>query len=58
MVKEDVVHMYNEDYSPIKKKWWNYVVCKKINGTGDNGVRQDKPRSERQIYMFLFICEI
>jgi hypothetical protein len=26
----------------------NYVVCSKVNGTGDDHVRQNKPDSERQ----------
>jgi hypothetical protein len=34
------------------KKEWKHVVWRKIDGTGDHHVNQDKPSSERQISHF------
>jgi hypothetical protein len=31
-----------------KKEEENHVICKKVDGTGDHHVEQDKPDSERQ----------
>jgi hypothetical protein len=31
------------------KEEWNYAICRKMNGTGDHQVKQNKSASERQI---------
>jgi hypothetical protein len=33
----------------------DYVICRKINGTEDPNVKQNKPESERQI-VHIFSC--
>jgi hypothetical protein len=31
----------------IKKEEWNYVICRKMNGTGNHHVKQNKPDREK-----------
>jgi hypothetical protein len=45
---ENVVHIYNEVLFSHKKEG-NYVICRKLDRTGDDHVKKDKPSSERQI---------
>jgi hypothetical protein len=33
----------------IHKEEWKYVICKKMNGTGNHHGKQDKPNSKSQI---------
>jgi hypothetical protein len=32
----------------IHKEEWNYVICRKMDGTGDHNVEWDKPSSKTQ----------
>jgi signal transduction histidine kinase len=36
------------------KEDWNYVACRKIDGTGDHLVKWNKPDWERQVSHVLF----
>jgi hypothetical protein len=40
------------------KEKWNYVLCRKMDGTGEHHIKQNKPDSERQASMFSLIFEI
>jgi hypothetical protein len=48
MHKENVVHIHNGIWF-IRKVKWNYIVCRKMDGTEDHQVKWNKPDSERQI---------
>jgi hypothetical protein len=39
------------------KEVWNYVVCRKMDGTGDYHVEQDKLSSERKYHVFCSYVE-
>jgi hypothetical protein len=52
MDKENVVHIYTMEYLFNHKEERNYVICRKMDGTGDHG-RLNKPDSERQLSYFL-----
>jgi hypothetical protein len=41
-------YTYTMEYYSAIQKQWSYVVCKKMDGTGDHRVERDKPSSERQ----------
>jgi hypothetical protein len=43
-----VVYIYNIVLFSHKEEE-NNVICRKMNGTGDHCVKQNKPSSERQI---------
>jgi hypothetical protein len=52
MGKENLVYTHNGIFFILKE--WNYVICRKMNGTGDHHVDQDKSSSERQLsHIFL-----
>jgi hypothetical protein len=44
-------YIYNWVLVSYKESY--YIVCKKMDGTGDHSVKQNKPDSERQIRCFL-----
>ena len=48
MDKEDVVHIYNEYYSAIKKEW-NNAICSNMDTTRDYHTNWSKSERERQI---------
>jgi hypothetical protein len=44
IAKENVAYIHNGVLFSHKEEW-NYVVCRKIDCTGDHHVQQDKPSS-------------
>jgi hypothetical protein len=45
-----------EYYSPIKKsEEWNYVVCRKMDGSGEHHVKQKKRGSKGQSHFSLIL---
>jgi hypothetical protein len=43
-----VVYIHNWVLFSFKEEW-NYVTCRKIDGTGNHHVKKNKPDWERQI---------
>jgi hypothetical protein len=53
MDKENMGNIYNEVlFRHIEE--WNHVVCRKMNGTRNHHVKQNKSDSERQILQIFF----
>jgi hypothetical protein len=50
MVKYNIIHTCTHIYTMrvlfSQKDEWNYVACRKMDGTGDHHVKQNKPDSE------------
>jgi hypothetical protein len=47
-----MVPIHNELLFSYKEEW-NYIICKKMDRTGDHLVEEDNPNAERQILHIL-----
>jgi hypothetical protein len=56
MDKENVASMHTEVLFSHKEKR-NYIVCRKIGGTGDHYVKKRKVQKDKYS-MFSFVCRI
>jgi hypothetical protein len=54
MDKENRLHIDNGAFFHNKEEW-NYVICRKMNGTGYHHVKQDNWAQEEK-YVFSFVC--
>jgi hypothetical protein len=51
------VCIYNNEVLFSNKEEQNHVLCRKMDGTGDDHVKRNKPDSERQISHFISCVE-
>jgi hypothetical protein len=51
MDKESVVCIHNGDE-------WNYVICRKMDGTRDHHVKWNKPDEKDKYHMFPFMWNL
>ena len=56
MDKEDVVHIYNENYLTIKKEWSN-AICSNMDGPRDYHTKWSKTEKDNY-HMTSPTCEI
>jgi hypothetical protein len=50
--------LYVDSVILFTQKEWNYVGCRKMDGTEGHHVKWNNPASERQYCMFSLICGI
>jgi hypothetical protein len=50
MNKENEIHIYSGVLFSHEEQ--NFVICQRVDGTGDHHAKQNKPDSEKQIYVF------
>jgi hypothetical protein len=53
MNKENVIRMH-DGVLFYHKEEWNYVVFRKMGGTGNLHVKGTKPDSQRQVLLYVF----
>jgi hypothetical protein len=54
ILKKHVIYIHNRVLFSHKEEW-DYVICRKVDGTGD---KLNKQVSERQSCMLSLLCEI